>query len=102
MVPVVLEVRVTIDGDEVWFHREMDLPYVPFEGMTFEFQLVGPPNEDRTRLNGWFEVVNVAWVERDGKTYVALDEHPDEEKELKVEHFNPTVWKEGQKEAWRW
>jgi len=99
---VVVNIVVQIDGEEVFFHREKELPFLPSVGMTFEFELPGKSEYDGQRRNACFVVREINWIERSGKIDLLLDVHENEQEDLKRSDFSPLDWKEGRYDPWLW
>jgi hypothetical protein len=99
---VVAEIEVDIDGEDIYFHREMELPFLPVVDMNFDFELLGLAEDGKHRRFATFVVNNITWNDREGKVYMDLSVHPDEEEDITKECFDPTVWKKGEKETWLW
>jgi len=80
--------------DGVWFHREMELTFLPPKGMPFEFALLDDESEPRYNNFGRFIVEEAKWSEADGQVRVWFVKDPYWD-EIFPSDFDPTVWKRG-------
>lgn len=102
MINVLVEITFEANGEEIWFHRTMELPFQPAVGTEFNFELVGHSEDMKYRRYATFVVDGVCWEEIPGILHIWLSPHEDEEEELTHTCFNPLTWKAGEKELWRW
>ncbi len=63
-------------GDEVSFHREMGLEFLPVIGMEFEFSLIDFSEDNPHHDYGLFVVTEVTWSEANGKVQVIVERDP--------------------------
>ncbi len=100
---VLVEIRVDLEGgEEIYFHRQMELPFLPVEGMLFDFELTGIAEDKKYRRFVTFTTGTVCWNDRDQMVYAYLEVVDDEEEILTRECFKTGKWTEGQKETWLW
>ena len=78
--------------NDVWFHRELELPFLPVAGMTFEFELL---HEEGCSDFAPFIAQEVKWYERNGGyilVWFRLDQWWDN---VYPHSFNTELWQVG-------